>query len=57
MTKHAGHGHCAVPPGSTEIEVEFIVFDILIASDRMLHLVLVGVRRNIHSTYCLKGTT
>lgn len=49
MTKHAGHGHGAVSPGTAEVEVKFIVLDILIASNCMLCLVLVAVRHDIHN--------
>lgn len=50
MTKYTGHGHRAIPPGTAKIEVEFIVLDILIASDCMLRRVLVGFHHNIHKT-------
>lgn len=50
MTKYTGHGHRAISPGATKIEVEFIVLDILVAPNCMLRPVLVGAHHIIHRT-------
>lgn len=37
MAYYTGHGDRAVTPGTTKIELKFIVLDILIPSNRMLY--------------------
>lgn len=41
---------------TSEVEVELIILDILIATDRMLPFKSATVQRDIWDTHCLEGT-